>query len=97
MFIEQIIEFESRGPGPAGCTCNPKAGYFCDKTKIGKENLRGNLAVKYISEGNVPCFLLREPSQLQNLSKNAWFYKWIASKVGLNNLIFSIGFQILKI
>ena len=24
MFIEQIIEFESRGPGPAGCTCNPK-------------------------------------------------------------------------
>ena len=43
MFIEQIIEFESWGPGPAGCTCNPKTGYFCDKTKIGKENLTGIL------------------------------------------------------
>ena len=55
MFIEQIIEFKSRGPGP-GCTSNSKTGYFNDKTKIGKENLRENLAVEYISEDNVPCF-----------------------------------------
>ena len=37
MFIEQIIEFELRGPGPPGRTCNPKTGYFNDKTKISKK------------------------------------------------------------
>ena len=42
MFIEQIIEFELRGPGPPDCTLNPKTGYFCDKTKISKEILRVN-------------------------------------------------------
>ena len=38
MFIEQIIEFELRGPGPPGRTCNAKTGYFFGKTKISKEN-----------------------------------------------------------
>ena len=33
MFIEQIIEFELRSPGPLGRTCNPKTSYFHDKTK----------------------------------------------------------------
>ena len=33
MFIEQIIEFELRGTGPSGHTCNPKTGYFHEKTK----------------------------------------------------------------
>ena len=40
MLIEQITEFELRGPGPPGCTCTPVNGYFHDKTKISKENLR---------------------------------------------------------
>ena len=34
MLIEQIIEFELRGPGPPGCTCAPITGYFHDKTNI---------------------------------------------------------------
>ena len=33
MYIEQIIEFELKGPGPHGRTCNPKTGNFYDKTK----------------------------------------------------------------
>ena len=32
MCIEQIIEFELRGLEPPGRTCNPKTGYFCEKT-----------------------------------------------------------------
>ena len=39
MLSEQIIEFESRGPGPSSRTCNPTTGYFY-KTKISTENLR---------------------------------------------------------
>ena len=34
MLIEEIINFELRGPGPPGRTCTPTAGYFYDKTKI---------------------------------------------------------------
>ena len=49
MLIEQIIEFELRGPGAPGHTCTPKAGYFHDKTKISKEYLRVDyyLLLKY--------------------------------------------------
>ena len=39
MLIEQIIEFELRGPRPPGRTCNPETRYSSDKTKISKENL----------------------------------------------------------
>ena len=39
MLIEQIIEFELKGPGPHGRTCTPTTGYFHDKTKTSKENL----------------------------------------------------------
>ena len=28
MLIEQIIEFELRGPGPPGRTCTPTTDYF---------------------------------------------------------------------
>ena len=38
MCIEQIIEFELRGLEPHGRTCNPKTGYFYDKTNISKKN-----------------------------------------------------------
>ena len=34
MLVEQIIEFELRGPGPPSRTCTLKHGYFYDKTKI---------------------------------------------------------------
>ena len=39
MLIEQIIEFELRGPLPSGRTCSPTTGYFHEKTKISKANL----------------------------------------------------------
>ena len=41
MLIEQIIEFELRGPGPSEHTCivTPKTGYFHGKTKISKSTL----------------------------------------------------------
>ena len=42
MLIEQIIEFELRGPGPPGRTWIPKTGYFHDKTKISTANIRVN-------------------------------------------------------
>ena len=40
MLIEQTIELQLRGPGPPGLTCTSISGYFHDKTKISKENLR---------------------------------------------------------
>ena len=40
MLIEQIIEFQLRGPGPSGRTCTSITGLLHDKTKISKENLR---------------------------------------------------------
>ena len=40
MLIEQIIEFQLRGPGLPGLTCTSITDYFHDKTKISKKNLR---------------------------------------------------------
>ena len=40
MLIEQIIEHQLMGPGLPGQTCTPITGYFHDKTKTSKENLR---------------------------------------------------------
>ena len=40
MLIEQTVELQLRGPGPPGRTCTPVTGYFHNKTKISKENLR---------------------------------------------------------
>ena len=40
MLIEQIIEFEFGGPELPGRTCTFTAGYFHDKTKISKKNVR---------------------------------------------------------
>ena len=44
MLIEQIIEFQLRGPGPPGLTCTPIAGYFHNETKnLQRKSLRGLL------------------------------------------------------
>ena len=40
MLIEQIIKFELRGLGPPGHMCTSTTGYFYDKTKLFKENIR---------------------------------------------------------
>ena len=76
MFIEKIIELELRGPGPPGRTCNPKTGYFHDKTKISKESLRVHyyvlLKILYV-KSNVTCFPLSGPSHFKIYPKNARF------------------------
>ena len=57
MLIEQIIDFELRGPGPLGRTCTPKTGYFHDKTKISKAKRSSSeslFTAKNIAGGNVP-------------------------------------------
>ena len=40
MLIEQIIEFELRGPGPPDCTCTPKLVISMTKQKSLKEDLQ---------------------------------------------------------
>ena len=40
MLIEEVIKFELRKHGPPGRTCTFTTGYFYDKTKISKQNLR---------------------------------------------------------
>ena len=49
MLIKQIIEFQLREPGPPRRTCTAMTGYFYDKTKISKKNLRVDyyLLLKY--------------------------------------------------
>ena len=42
MLFEQFFEFELRGPETPNLTCIPATGYFHDKTKINKANLRVN-------------------------------------------------------
>ena len=51
MFIEQTIKFEFRGLVPLGRLCIPATGYFYDKTKISKKNLRAD----YYQEKNSSC------------------------------------------
>ena len=68
MLIEQIIELQLRGPGPPGRTCTPITGYFHDKTKIPKENLRVDyyLLLKYCKR---QCNLLA-PTLTKSLTIN---------------------------
>ena len=40
MLIEEIIELQLRGSGPPDQTYTPITGYFPDKTKTSKKNLR---------------------------------------------------------
>ena len=49
MLIEQIIEFQLRGPGPPGRTCTSITDLLHDKRKIANENLRADyyLLLKY--------------------------------------------------
>ena len=102
MFLEQTIKFEFRGLVSLGRINTPATGYFYDKTKISKENLRVDyyLLLKYCSR---QCTLLSLPgsNHLQNLTPKCKILKcfglYLSVKVGLNNLFFSTGFQMLKI
>ena len=67
MLIEQIIEFDVREPGPPGRTCTSTAGYFHDKIKTSKENLRVDyyLMLKYCTR---QCALF-SPIWVKSLTK----------------------------
>ena len=55
--MEQIIELQLRRPGPPGQTCTSITGYFHDKTKISKENLRVDHCL-LLKCGKIQCTLL---------------------------------------
>ena len=68
MLIEQTIELQSRprGPRPPGRTNTPITGYFHDKTKISKENLRVDYYLLLnVARNNSPYFSLPGPNHLQ--------------------------------
>ena len=60
VLIEQISEFELRGPGPPGRICTFKTNDFYDKTKESKQNFRLDycLLLKYCTR---QCTLLPLP------------------------------------
>ena len=67
MLIEQMIEFELRGPGPPGRTCTPKLVNFMTKQTSLKEDLRVDyyLLLKYCRR---QCILL-PPTWAKSLTK----------------------------
>ena len=72
-----------------GRTCTPAIGYFDNKTKISKELLRVDyyLPLKYSTRQ----WTLLPSTWAKSLALKLWI------KGGLNNLIFSTGFQMLLI
>ena len=77
MFIEQIIKFELRGPGPPDRTYNAKLVIFRQNKVLQKNKSSSELLLtaKYIAEGNASCFPSPGPSHLQNLSKKFYVFK----------------------
>ena len=58
MLIEQIIEFEWRGPGPPGRACTPKTAYFYGNKNLYLKSLSGVLCtVKLLQEAMCLTFL----------------------------------------
>ena len=54
MLIEQIIEFESRVPGPLVVLILLKLVIFMTKQKSSKANLRVHYLAKNVTESNIP-------------------------------------------
>ena len=66
MFIEQTIKFGFRGLVPQGRICTPATGYFHDKTKISKKNLRVDYYLLLIY-CTMQCILL-SPTRAKSLT-----------------------------
>ena len=68
MFLEQIIKFELRGPGPL--VVHVLLNWlFLNKHLQGKSSRELLFTSKNFAGGNLPSFPLSGPSQLQNLTK----------------------------
>ena len=67
MLIEQIIEFQLRGPWAPGRTCSPITGQLHNKTKISKENRRVDIIINclILQEAMLLTFSLHGPKHLQ--------------------------------
>ena len=93
MLIEQIIEFQLKEPGPPVRTYTSITGYFHDKTKISKENLRVDyyLLLKY-SKRQYALLFLSGPNHLQNLTPKCKilnvFWTQIVSKMRIKQFNF---------
>ena len=87
-----------------GRICTPITGCFHDKTKISKKNLQKDYyLLQIIARGNAPYFLMSRPNKSLTIKIPQQIAKFLMCfgfklqvKGGLNNLIFSIGFQMLK-
>ena len=94
MLIEQIIEFELKGPGPPGRTCTPLTGELHDKTKTSKENLRVDyyLLLKYWRQCALLTSIWTKSLTIKILHHNAKilnvFWTLIASKRKIKQLNF---------
>ena len=98
MLIEQNVELELKDPGPRGRTCTP----MTDRKLF--EWIIKLIYYQKIARGNVPYFHLSRPNKSLTIKirrQIARFLTFFGLKLqvrgGLNNLIFSIGFQMLKI
>ena len=71
MLIEQIIELQLRRPGSLDQTCTPIIGYFHDKTKASKANLRVDYYL-LLKCSKIQCalLLLHGPNHLQLISNS---------------------------
>ena len=73
MLIEQIIEFEWRGPWPPGHTYTSNttiAAYFRDETKISKKIFQWIIIYcENLARDNMPYFPLLGPNHSQNLAQ----------------------------
>ena len=67
MLIEQVIEFELKGHGPPGNTCTFTTGYFRDKTKIPKKNLREAMYLSFPYLGQINYKILNLTCQILNV------------------------------
>ena len=71
MLIEQISEFDLRGPGPPGRICTPKLVIFMTKQNSFKEDLRADyyLLLKYCRRQCILAYFhLPAPIHLQSLT-----------------------------
>ena len=67
MFLEQTIKFDFRGLVPIGRINTLATGYFYDKTKISKENLRVDYYL-LLNNCSRQCTLL-SPTWVKSLTK----------------------------
>ena len=96
MLLEQMIEFEFRGPKSHGRICTPTTGYFHVQNLQGNSSTGSLFTAKILQEALFLTFPLSGRNHLQNLTPNARFYTWFQLKL-IEQFNFFNGFLTLKI